>query len=174
MLATCSRRSGEVCIQHLRRSLKASKVRRRTRQQMLDVFSSVGALDARNGAPGEMCKSHQRLEAIAETLAHDAIFLRHWCHMIYALLTNVAPAKQSATLGRAHLWGRSLELRSRWGARLAHRVCAMHLDELVGVKLESGRYGGSRDLTLKSMEVEESRLQTSSRDGLFQGKLHGI
>ena len=50
----------------------------------------------------------------------------------------------------------------------------MHLDELVAVKLESGRYGGSRDLTLKSMEVEESRLQTSSRDGLFQGKLHGI
>ena len=60
---------------------------------MLDVFSSVGVLDARNGAPGEMCKSHQRLEAIAETLAHDAIFLRHWCH-IYSpmlLLPNSLP-----------------------------------------------------------------------------------
>lgn len=59
------------------------------------------------------------------------------CHVFPCLLisslsrrTNAGLAKEPARLcGRGRRWG-TLDLRGRGGARLAHRVCSVHIERL--------------------------------------------
>jgi hypothetical protein len=107
--------------------LTATSMRSRPTSSMLrmtffSILTSWDSFFARSGPKAPAVPLRNACPAEARLASRDIVD-DHW-------LTKIAFAEETTALGGRWRWGRVLDLGSGRSARLAHRVCAMHLERM--------------------------------------------